>query len=142
MTETDEQPAKPRLTKFKFLVAAIASLVGCMDETFTTRCANYEELVDSGLMSRRWLPDSMPKSVRDLSEAHNLDSNNVYATFFIALEDTDQLVKGITEKIPSGNSKTRIFTRKDRNCQECTRVERMTIDTKTGRVTYESHREY
>jgi hypothetical protein len=41
----------------------------------------YADLAASELMAKGWLPEFLPKTVRDISESHSLDSNRVWATF-------------------------------------------------------------
>lgn len=125
------------LIGFPLGLLIIASIYFHFSETFKTRCANYDELVDSGLMGRGWLPDTIPKSVYDLRERHNVESNEVSATFYIAVEDVDELVQGFSETTDPKNKIVRIFV-KDRDCSSClSTMERLIVDTKSGRVQYE-----
>jgi len=110
MAETHKQTLQSILKSCSFVLAIVLGAFALVlilisilantwfgDEDIVTICANYEELVDSGLMNRGWLPDTIPKSVHGLRAWQNIDSNNVSATFTISIDDLDELVKGFGE---------------------------------------------
>ncbi len=67
-----------------FLAAASAlASVFIFDDKLKTELKDYNALAESGLIERGWLPDFLPKSIRDISEEHDLDSNIVTASFMI-----------------------------------------------------------
>ena len=129
-------------TLIVFAVGGLAIVVGVVapgilfaGETPITRIADYDEWVQKG--GNTWLQLSMPKSVRDLCEIHDMDSNKIYATFYIAPEDIDQLGTGYTEIVqqhtPTWPPTTRIFISEEFLCAACDVVQhRLVVDVKTG----------
>jgi hypothetical protein len=64
--------------------------------------ADYDELKHTTLFRNGWLPDMVPKSVRDLKGWNNIDSGRVEVEFYIDTEDMQSLIKGYDELTPEG----------------------------------------
>jgi hypothetical protein len=104
-----------------------------------TRVANYEEWLEKG--GGTWLDVSIPKSIRDFCEVHDMDSNRIYARFYIAPEDIDQLGTDYTEIVqrntPTWPPAPRIFLREYFECAGCDPVQhRLVADVKTGLIEF------
>jgi hypothetical protein len=50
-------------------------------ENINNEFATFEEMESAGLISRGWLPEYFPRSATRIREAHNLDTNRVWAEF-------------------------------------------------------------
>ncbi len=50
-------------------------------EIKNTLYANYEEAKKAGAFERGWLPEYLPKSAKNIHEAHNLDTNQGWGEF-------------------------------------------------------------
>ena len=44
---------------------------------------NYEEVKQSGLISKGWIPEFLPVSSQKIREQHNLDTNDVWLSFLL-----------------------------------------------------------
>ncbi len=42
---------------------------------------DYEKMRSSGIIKRGWVPAYLPKSSKNISEHHNIDTNRVYMSF-------------------------------------------------------------
>lgn len=62
------------------------------DVTYRT----YDEMVADGAIERGWMPPTAPKSMRDVRESHNLDTNRSWMTFRFDPADADAFVAGAT----------------------------------------------
>ncbi|WP_175577623.1 hypothetical protein [Photobacterium proteolyticum] len=62
---------------------------------------NYDELVQSGIIDKGWLPPYLPRSATNIEEEHYVDTNIVYATFDFhpddILNDSDCKIKETLE---------------------------------------------
>jgi hypothetical protein len=67
---------------FLAAVCAIAAVL-FFDDKQKTELKDYNALAESGLIEKGWLPNFLPKSIRNISEEHDLDSNIVTASFMI-----------------------------------------------------------
>jgi len=47
----------------------------------SSRFSNYDELAASGLIERGWVPEYLPKSITNIEEQHDLDTNWVRMSF-------------------------------------------------------------
>jgi len=54
---------------------------------------NFNELAESGLIERGWLPSYFPKSATNIFEQHNIDTNEVFASFNYLTSDIASLLK-------------------------------------------------
>ena len=63
------------------------------NDKLRTNIKDYNALLESGLIEKGWLPDFLPKSIREISEEHDLDSNIVMAKFSIDKNDTGNFDK-------------------------------------------------
>jgi hypothetical protein len=50
--------------------------------------ATYAEAEAAGMFKAGWLPSYLPKSATNIEERHDIDTNNVWASFSYAPEDT------------------------------------------------------
>lgn len=99
--------------------------------SFEATAKNYDELRDTGLIQGYWLPDTMPKSVRDVRISWDLDSASASATFYIAPADIDELVKGfdIADSVRNSATTDQRFSRlRDEQ------LEMLTINSQIGLV--------
>jgi hypothetical protein len=95
---------------------------------FETTAKTYDELRGTNLIQGRWLPETMPKSMHDLTISWDLDVGRADATFFVAPEDIAKLTKGFN-RVPADESEVEKFSR------ERDRVtETLEIDARTGHV--------
>lgn len=69
------------------LTAGLFAVTFVFNDKQKARLENYNALIESGLIEKGWLPDFLPKSIRNVSEEHDLDSNIVSATFIIDIGD-------------------------------------------------------
>lgn len=68
-------------------LSALASFAcfGCGGGDFVeSRYEDHAAAAAAGAMTRGWLPSFLPASATTIREAHNLDTNEVWATFMIA----------------------------------------------------------
>ena len=63
-----------------FLVIVIISLIGCSEKQ-SNQFENYEELKDSNLIGKGWVPKFLPKSAYDIKENHRVDQPYIYVEF-------------------------------------------------------------
>ena len=63
--------------------------------------ATYNELATSGLIDKGWLPPYLPQSITDISEAHNIDTNDVWATFKFDKQDVSNIEKACKQLVKS-----------------------------------------
>ena len=130
------------------IVVVIVAVVGFIamlrlddSETLVTRAADYDEWTEKG--GGTWLPFSMPKSLRDFCEVHDLDTGEVYTRFYIDPADIPQLTGKFTEVVLSGQStwppKERVFIREEFPCPACSvQQDRIVVNVETGFVEYTS----
>lgn len=64
--------------------------------------ATYAEAKASGIMEKGWLPEYLPRSATEINETHNIDTNEVKASFKYQLGDTEEIRKNC--KKLEGNS--------------------------------------
>lgn len=63
------------------LLAVLIVIVKYIFEQPVNKFATYEDLEKSDLIQKGWLPDFLPKTSKNISERHNLDTNTVEASF-------------------------------------------------------------
>lgn len=95
-------------------------------DTFSAAAKDYKEVRNLRLVG--YLPETMPKSVRDLKVTWNIDRNTANARFVVSAEDVPQLTKGFSA-LPPDNLGIQRFSR-ERDGQK----ETLTIDTRSGAV--------
>lgn len=63
--------------------------VGCEDLTLEATYTSYDELIEDGAVVRGWFPNWIPKSLTEIEEIHDLDTNQ--SAFFarFAKQDAD-----------------------------------------------------
>jgi len=54
----------------------------------------YEDLRDSGLIDKGWVPEYLPRSATDIEELHDIDTNQAWASFKYRAGDTAAADKG------------------------------------------------
>ncbi|MBD1556481.1 hypothetical protein HC752_05995 [Vibrio sp. S9_S30] len=62
--------------------------VGIVGDNVTTRFEDYREMEASGIVEQGWLPAFLPQSAINIQEKHDLDTNEVMATFDYDPQDT------------------------------------------------------
>lgn len=81
---------------FALLLTSI--LIGCAElsgegdikqETYAT----FQEASQNGAFKSGWLPQVLPMSATNIVEVHNVDSNELWATFRYSENDIDELIK-------------------------------------------------
>ncbi len=50
-------------------------------EQSSSRLKNFDEVLESGLIERGWIPKYIPRSATDIYEKHDLDTNKVVMSF-------------------------------------------------------------
>ncbi|MFV1976335.1 MAG: hypothetical protein ACC651_11355 [Candidatus Scalindua sp.] len=64
-------------------ISVILSAILFMDyvENVSSDFSDYEEMQSSGIIERGWVPAYLPKSSKNISEHHNIDTNRVHISF-------------------------------------------------------------
>lgn len=71
----------------------IGGCSGDFVETTTNQYSNYKEAVTDGALQRGWLPRNIPDSAHEITEAHNVDTNEVLAKFKFDRVDMNNLLR-------------------------------------------------
>lgn len=82
-----------------FVVAAL--LVGAVwlmeySETFESHFETYQELKESELMNKGWVPSIIPKSAYNIYEKHKVDVGRVNVSFRFQPDDTKEIEENCT----------------------------------------------
>ena len=95
------------------LVSAAVLLIRERSELMTrsSHWANWAEVIDAGFDQSGWLPASLPLEAHDISEEHNLDTNDSSGAFLMPTEaaaspagvhvDTQALLNRFLRQAPS-----------------------------------------
>ena len=72
-------------------LSAIVMFVFQRAENPRSEYGSYEELVDSGMISRGWLPAYLPKSAIEIKTRGNLDTGAFWASFKYEIGDSESV---------------------------------------------------
>ncbi len=84
------------------IISVILGAILFMDyvENINTEFSNYDEMLASGIIERGWVPGYLPKSSKNISEHHNIDSNIVHVSFDYDIDEKLE-VESLCKKIGS-----------------------------------------
>lgn len=90
-----------RLHSFLILFACFG--LGCERlETVESNYATYDAAVDANAIGdQKWLPALLPKSSTEISEVHNLDTNETWVRFKFMLKDLPRMTETCSRQIAS-----------------------------------------
>ncbi len=83
-------------------ISVVLSAILLMDyvENVNTDFSDYDEMQASGIIERGWIPGYLPKSSKNISEHHNIDSNIVRVSFDYDINEKLEIVS-LCKKISS-----------------------------------------
>ena len=79
------------------LTIVIPLLSGCSDVK-DERFATWTDARQAGAIERGWIPPFVPASARDISDTHNLDTNEQMLTFIVPPEAVKPMLESITPR--------------------------------------------
>ncbi len=85
------------------IVVAVAGSCRYLEQP-RSRFATYTEAESAGMFEAGWLPSYLPRSSTDIDESHDIDTNDVWASFKYAPGDTKTIQDNckVLAKAPSG----------------------------------------
>ena len=80
------------------LIFVSLALTGCAElsgegDIKSSKYSSFQEASQRGAFKSGWLPQALPSSAVSIAEAHNVDSNELWATFRYSKDDIDGLIK-------------------------------------------------
>lgn len=86
---------------FMVLLAFTAWPSGCDDSEYMTNYyRSYADAVSDGAIQRGWIPELVPASAFEISEQHDLDTNEIWIRFRTDPEDEAAMLAGMTRLEP------------------------------------------
>jgi len=90
------------------LIAVLSMLVVAIlligySETYESRFEKYQQLKDSELINKGWVPSFIPRSSYDIHEKHKVDVARINVKFRFRPGDTKE-IEASCSKVSSGNS--------------------------------------
>lgn len=77
------------------LATCIITQLAC-DDQLGASYASLAEARQAGAIQRGWLPALLPESSRNITETHNIDTNQTWCMFEFAPEDAERLQERVT----------------------------------------------
>lgn len=86
-------------------LVATLGIIADRIETIENDFDTFSQLESSGLIEHGWIPTYFPKSATSISQRHNIDSNQIYATFNYNVDKSIDIERICQLQAENNNSK-------------------------------------
>ena len=79
--------------KYYLLIGFLGLMIFSCQDISEVQFETYQDLSESGYLSKGWIPKILPETSSNIKEVHNLDINRVFGTFnFFSLTKNNSIV--------------------------------------------------